>query len=186
MPPVTTSTSAASFGTPAPASATQTAFQANVAATPTVASPTSTAPVAATANSSAIPSASIVPPASTTQSTNVTTLGQPTINSSSLPTPAAYTPPPVPDLSTITAAGTAPTASQGEYSDITSKIGALTDELGGQTAFANDLNTKFNVPALTATANDLSSNISQIQQQRDSVQQQLADQYGTDASKGYL
>ena len=43
---------------------------------------------------------------------------------------------------------------------------------------------QYGVPALTATANDLTSNISQIQNQRDAVQQQLKNQYGNDASKG--
>lgn len=130
--------------------------------------------------------ATVTPQPSQTQSTDVTTLGQPTLASSQLPQPSPYTPAPVPDLSTITAQGNAPTASQGQYNDITSQIGNLTSQLGGQTDYANNLQTQYNVPQLTSTANDLTANISQIQNQRDAVQQQLANQYGGDASKGYL
>lgn len=128
----------------------------------------------------------IVSPPSQTQSTDVTTLGQPTLSSSQLPTPSPYSPAPVPDLSTITAQGNAPTASQGQYDDISKQIGDLTSQLGGQTDFANNLQTQYNIPQLTATANDLTSNISNIQNQRDAVQQNLKNQYGNDASKGYL
>jgi hypothetical protein len=156
-----------------------TTFANSVATTPAPGSPP-VSPVAPT------PAPGIVSPPSQTQSTDVTTLGTPTLSSSQLPTPSPYTPSPVPDLSTITAQGTAPTASQGQYDDITKQIGALTGQLSGQTDFANNLQTQYNVPTLTATANDLTANIQNIQNQRDSVQQQLKNQYGSDASKGYL
>lgn len=130
--------------------------------------------------------ATITPQPSQTQSTDVTTLGQPTLSSSQLPQPSPYTPAPVPDLSTITAQGTAPTASQGQYDDITSEIGKLGTSLGGQAADESSLENQYGIPNLTATANDITSNISNIQQQRDAVQQNLKNQYGNDASKGYL
>lgn len=159
-------------------------FQAAIANTPApgAAPPTPTQPVQTQPSTTP---GTIAPP-SQTQSTDVTTLGKPTLSSSQLPQPSPYTPSPVPDLSTITAQGNVPTASQGQYNDITSQIGQLTGQLSGQTDFANNLQTQYNVPQLTSTANDITSNISQIQNQRDAVQQQLKNQYGNDASKGYL
>lgn len=144
-------------------------FSANVASTP--------APGSAPTTPTSAPSI---------LSTDVGTLGQPKINPANLPQPSPYTPSPVPDLASITNQGTAPGEAQNSYDAIGSQIASLTGALGGQSADYSSLQNTYNTPQLTSTANDITANIAQIQSQRDTVQQQLKNQYGNDASKGYL
>lgn len=157
---------------------TQTNFAANVAATPGPGQ-------SSTVSTATTPYAAISSP-SQVVSTDASTLGKPVVTSSQLPQPQPYTPAPIPDISTITAQATKPTDASNTYTAIQKSMADLTTALGGQTDYANGLQTQYGVPTLTATANDLSANIQRIQNQRDSVQQQLSSQYGADASKGYL
>ena len=146
-------------------------------------------PTASTTTSSTNPPVSpgtVSIPPSTTQSTDVSTLGSATVGSSAGSQPPPYTPPSTPNLDSIINSSAPPSNTQNEYDGVENGINSLIGQLGGQTDFANNLETQYGIPQLTSTANDLTANISQIQNQRDAVQQQLANQYGGDASKGYL
>ena len=116
----------------------------------------------------------ITPTASQTQSTDVNTLGGPTVNSSQIPPQAPFTPTPPPDLSTIIAQNTQTSPAEDQLSSVSDQIDSLTGQLASQGDYANGLNAKYNVDQNTQLANDLTSNISQIQAQRDSLFQQYS------------
>ena len=159
--------------TPPPQNTTQSQFQANVGSTP---APGSTPPAtpAATTQNAAISNG--------TTSTDVSTLGGPTIGASNLPQSSPQLPPAnsMDGLNQILQQQQAPLPAQPQADNISSQISQLTNQLSGKAGDAATLEGQSGIPQMAATARDLSTQIGQLQAQRDQNFQQLAA-----ANKGY-